>query len=104
MRQPQNVPLKYDHLFAMVDTGQLKIPMFQRDFVWTTAQTASLLDSIVKGYPIGTFILWKTRDAMRHFRNIGNVELPEPPTGDAVQYVLDGQQRITSLYAVPEPS
>jgi hypothetical protein len=99
MRQPQHVPLKYDHLFGMVDTGRLKIPMFQRDFVWTTAQTASLLDSIVKGYPIGTFIFWKTRDAMRHFRNIGNVELPEPPSGDAVHYVLDGQQRITSLYA-----
>ena len=53
MRQPQSVPLKYDHLFGMVDTGRLKVPMFQRDFVWTTAQTASLLDSIVKGYPIG---------------------------------------------------
>ncbi|MBI5488799.1 MAG: DUF262 domain-containing protein [Deltaproteobacteria bacterium] len=100
MRQPQNVPLKYDHLFAAVDTGRLKIPMFQRDFVWTTSQTAALLDSIIKGYPIGTFIFWKTREAMRHFRNIGNVELPRPPDGDSVQYVLDGQQRITSLYAV----
>jgi hypothetical protein len=74
--------------------------MFQRDFVWDKVQTAKLLDSIIKGYPVGTFIFWKTRDRVRHYRDIGNITLPEPPTGDAIQYVLDGQQRITSLYAV----
>ena len=44
--------------------------------------------------------MWKTTDRLRHLRNIGNIELPEPDRGDAVQYILDGQQRITSLYAV----
>jgi hypothetical protein len=97
--QPQNHPLKYEHLFTDIDTGQMKIPAFQRDFVWTTVQTAKLLDSIMKGYPIGTFIFWKTREELRHVRNIGNVALPDIPAGDAALYVLDGQQRITSLYA-----
>jgi len=100
MLQPQNVPKKYGHLFADIDAGRMKIPKFQRDFVWTGVQTAGLLDSIIKGFPIGTFILWKTREEMRHFKNVGNVTLPEVPKGDAVLYVLDGQQRITSLYAV----
>lgn len=100
MLQPQNAPMQYDHLFADIDKGSIKIPMFQRDFVWTTTQTASLIDSIIKGFPIGTFIFWKTQEVMRHYRNIGNAHLPDAPQGDAVHYVLDGQQRITALYAV----
>jgi len=100
MLQPQNVTMKYEPLFVQIDTGKMKIPKFQREFVWTDDQTAKLLDSMIKGFPIGTFIFWKTREQMRHFRNIGNVALPEIPPGDAALYVLDGQQRITSLYAV----
>ncbi len=100
MLQPQNQSKKYEQLFTEIDCGQIKVPRFQRDFVWTPAQTASLIDSIIKGYPIGTFVFWKTREEMRHIKNIGNVDLPDIPKGDAAQYVLDGQQRITSLYAV----
>jgi hypothetical protein len=100
MLQPENQSKKYQHLFTGIDSGQIKIPKFQRDFVWYKEQTAKLIDSIIKGFPIGTFILWKTREELRHIKNIGNAELPEPPSGDAVFYVLDGQQRITSLYAV----
>jgi len=99
-KQPENHSKKYSVLFADIDASRTKLPMFQRDFVWDKVQTAKLLDSIIKGYPVGTFIFWKTRDRVRHYRDIGNISLPEPPTGDAIQYVLDGQQRITSLYAV----
>lgn len=100
MLQPENQPKKYQHLFTGIDTGKIRIPQFQRDFVWSKQQTAKLIDSIIKGFPIGTFILWETTDSMRTYRNIGNADLPEPRPGDRVQYVLDGQQRITSLYAV----
>ena len=44
----------------------------------------------------------KTKEELKHVRNIGNIELPETPEGDYTSYVLDGQQRITSLYAVRE--
>ena len=98
--QPQPQSKKFEALFSGIDSGQIKIPRFQRDFVWGDEQTANLIDSILKGYPIGTFILWKTREELRSVRNIGNIDLPEVPKGDAVQYVLDGQQRITSLYAI----
>jgi len=57
------------------------------------------MDSIVKGYPIGTLILWKTKERLRSIRNIGGCILPDPPEGDFVEYVLDGQQRLTSLFA-----
>jgi hypothetical protein len=100
LRQPENEPKKYAFLFNDIDNGRIKIPMFQRDFVWTNEQTAKLIDSIIKGFPIGSFIFWQTREELRHIRNIGNVTLPEVPKGEPALYVLDGQQRITSLYAV----
>lgn len=100
MLQPENQTKKYQHLFSDIDSGRIKIPKFQRDFVWDKEQTARLIDSIIKGFPIGTFIFWKTREELRHIKNIGNVDLPDIPKGDSVFYVLDGQQRITSLYAV----
>ena len=100
MLQPENQSKKYHHLFTDIDVGRIKIPKFQRDFVWSKGQTAKLIDSIIKGFPIGTFIFWKTFEELRYVKNIGNVSLPDPPKGDAVFYVLDGQQRLTSLYAV----
>ena len=82
-----------------ISTGRLKIPQFQRDFVWNMSKSAKLLDSIVKGYPVGTFITWRTNERLRSVRNIGNMDLPPPNPNDYVDYVLDGQQRITSLFA-----
>lgn len=98
--QPTTSPKQYGHLFAEIDKGELKIPNFQRDFVWTKEQTAKLIDSIIRGYPIGAFIFWKTKERLRHIKNIGNFSLPEPDKNDYIHYILDGQQRITSLYAM----
>ena len=100
MKQPENQSKTYASLFDAIDEGKIKVPQFQRDFVWDKAQTARLIDSILKGFPIGTIILWTTRTRLRHMRDIGNFPLKEPRSGDPIQYVLDGQQRITSLYAV----
>lgn len=98
--QPTTAPKQYSHLFAEIDKGELKIPSFQRNFVWTKEQTAKLIDSIIRGYPIGAFIFWKTKERLRHIKNIGNFSLPELGKNDYIYYILDGQQRITSLYAM----
>jgi hypothetical protein len=98
--QPDNHNKKYEALFVEIDTGQIKLPMFQREFVWDKEQSAKLIDSILKGFPIGTFIFWKTKEELRSYKEVGNHKLPETPKGDYVQYILDGQQRITSLYAI----
>lgn len=98
--QPDNHNKKYEALFVEIDTGQIKLPMFQREFVWEKEQSAKLIDSILKGFPIGTFIFWKTKEELRSYKEVGNHKLPETPKGDYVQYILDGQQRITSLYAI----
>jgi len=97
--QPKPDSKKYADLINEIQKGIIKIPKFQRDFVWTIDKTAKLLDSILKGYPIGTFILWQTDERINDIKNVGNLDIPDTPDGVKVQYVLDGQQRITSLFA-----
>lgn len=99
MYQPETYPKNFSTLFSDIEKGIIKVPQFQRDFVWSKEKSAKLIDSIIKGYPIGTFIIWKTKETLRTVRNIGGIEFPETPKGDFVEYVLDGQQRITSIYA-----
>jgi hypothetical protein len=95
--EPQNVT--YSTLLSDIEIGQIKIPQFQREFVWSLTQACNLMDSVLKGYPIGTFIFWRTNDRLRAIRDIGNLKLPDPKEGEFVNYVLDGQQRMTSLFA-----
>jgi hypothetical protein len=99
MQLPEPQTKTFANLLSAIEQGQIKIPQFQRDFVWTRQRSAGLIDSVIKGYPIGTFIFWRTREQLRSVRNIGNQSLPEPQTGEFVDYVLDGQQRLTSLFA-----
>ena len=100
MLQPDNRTQNYGELFIGIDNGSIKIPKFQREFVWSKDQTAALIDSLIKGFPIGAFTYWETTDELRYVRDVGNHQLPTVPKGHPVSYVLDGQQRITSLYAV----
>lgn len=96
---PNPTHANYTSLLTDIERGLVKIPQFQRDFVWTTKKSAALLDSVIKGYPVGTFIFWSTQDRLRSVRDLGNTKLPEPKKGETVSFVLDGQQRLTSLYA-----
>jgi hypothetical protein len=96
---PEHHSMPLSALTVDVENGSVKIPQFQRDFVWSKQKSADLLDSILKGYPIGTFILWKTKEELRTIRNIGGLDIPKTRKGDYILYVLDGQQRLTSLFA-----
>ena len=96
---PESQSFLITDLINDVRRGYIKIPQFQRDFIWSKEKAASLMDSILKNYPIGTIILWKTKETLRSVRNLGGVNLPETPSGDFIQYVLDGQQRLTSIFA-----
>ena len=99
IKQPEVLPRSCKDFIDDIQRGHIKIPKFQRDFVWSIDKTAQLLDSILKGYPIGTFILWKTSAEMIRIEKIGNQVFDNPLQGMEIEYVLDGQQRITSLYA-----
>jgi hypothetical protein len=87
-------------LLSDVSKGNIKIPVFQREYVWEDEQIMSLLDSIYRGYPVGSLLLWSTKERLVHERNVGGFKLPETPEDYPVNYVLDGQQRLTTLYGV----
>ncbi len=87
-------------LLSDVERGNIKIPVFQRQYIWTDEQIISLLDSIYRGYPVGSLLLWSTREELKHERNVGGFILPETPEDYPVNYILDGQQRLTTLYGV----
>lgn len=99
MPLPTTLPQSYPNLLTDIERGEIKIPQFQRKFVWSVPQTARLMDSLIKGYPIGAFIFWQTKERLRVVRSLGGIEFPTPPAGEFVSYVLDGQQRLTSIYA-----
>jgi len=99
MANLENQQTKYSALISSIETGEIKIPQFQRKFVWSVKDSAELIDSIIKGYPIGILIYWRTNERLRAIRNLGNIKLPEPTEGEYVNYILDGQQRLTSLFA-----
>ncbi len=91
--------MSFQVLMDNIKEGNIKIPDFQRDFVWERTQIIDLLDSVYNHYPIGSFLFWESNEDICSYRNIGNIELKEAPKGKLINYVLDGQQRITSLFA-----
>lgn len=87
-------------LIDRIVSGDIRIPAFQRNFVWEPDQIAFLLDSIHKKFPIGILIFWRTDKRLNCEKDLGRFSLPEPRKDYPVNYVLDGQQRITSLFSV----
>ena len=86
-------------LITEIQRGNIKIPQFQRKFVWKEEQAFRLLDSIKNNYPIGSLLIWRTNEKLSVERNIGNFKLPATDDMTPTDYVLDGQQRITVIYS-----
>ena len=83
-----------------VARGQIRIPAFQRGFVWDPERVAYLMDSIYKAYPFGSLMFWRTKEQLKFDRDLGPFKLPVPKEDYPVDYVLDGQQRVTSIFGV----
>jgi len=97
---PEAKPERISRLVTRIEAGDIKIPKFQRRFVWSRDQILALLDSIYRGYPIGSLLLWRTNEKLARERNIGGFHLPDTPEQYPTNYILDGQQRITTIYGV----
>lgn len=87
-------------ILAEVKSGDLVVPAFQRPFVWDDPRRLNLLDSISQGMPIGSLLVWRTsqRDlAMQEV--VGGIRLaPAKPSGEKINYLIDGHQRISTLF------
>lgn len=95
-----NIKTEKEYLREIVDKvndGTYAIPVFQRNFVWKEEQVLALFDSIYRGYPIGTIILWKPDgEFVGKSKDILTDEKKNSPKPE--YYVLDGRQRLTSFY------
>lgn len=94
-RRPRAVTYSIEDLMELVQDGKVRIPRFQRALRWEGDDARSLLDSIARGYPIGTLLFWK-RPGEAGAVTIGALRFQSRSAPDAL-WVVDGQQRITSL-------
>lgn len=88
-------PWTVQDLVGGVSSGRIRLPDIQRPFVWSNTKVRDLIDSMYQGYPVGELMFWQNADEV-HSRTIGS----DLKTQDASMQVIDGQQRLTSLYAV----
>jgi hypothetical protein len=93
--------LLLEDIFSMVEAGILRIPNFQRPFVWNDSMMLTLIDSILEGYPIGSLLFWRPvyREPFRSTDFIGPFEISIAKDRD-ISYVIDGYQRLTTLFVV----
>lgn len=97
---PQPTVLHLLTIFRQISAGEIRIPAFQRDFVWKQKQILDLLDSVRSGFPIGSILLWRVERAILKIAASAQTSFPEVTEKYPTSYVLDGMQRLSSLYGV----
>ncbi len=93
--RPGATTLDLDDVVELAWSGQIRVPHFQRDFRWTRQDVIRFFDSIVKRYPVGSLLLWR-RPAPAQRLILGALRIDAPKIDQAL-WVVDGQQRVTSL-------
>lgn len=84
--------MKINQILDKIDEKQIFVPAFQREYVWNREDAKRLINSLLKGYPTGSMLTWETHDPPELK---GHIYRSEQGT---VKIILDGQQRITTLY------
>jgi hypothetical protein len=91
----REVSYRLSKLLAEVEDGEIGLPEIQRPFVWSRAKVRDLFDSMYRGFPVGYLLFWEN-PSIRSTRQIGIDEKQHVPR----RLIVDGQQRLTSLYSV----
>ncbi len=93
----RKMDISVKELVDMIARGELRLPEMQRQYVWTATRVRDLLDSLYRGYPSGSLLVWET-DQEQPTRDLAVSQGVSPFQGHKL--LLDGQQRLTSLSAV----
>ena len=86
--------MKISTILDQIDVGAMALPQFQRGYVWTRDQVRALMASLYRRYPVGGLLVWVTKTENAKVRGEG---LLQP---GSIELLLDGQQRVTSLYGI----
>jgi uncharacterized protein with ParB-like and HNH nuclease domain len=86
--------VKISTILDHIDSGHMALPEFQRGYVWSRDQVRGLFASLYRRHPVGGLLVWATESNTAAHRGNGNL------AAGIVKLLLDGQQRITSLYGV----
>jgi hypothetical protein len=97
---PQPSVLHLLTIFRQISAGEIRIPAFQREFVWKEKQIIELLESVRAGYPVGSILLWYVEKPILKVALTSNTAFPTVSDKYPTSYILDGMQRLSSLYGV----
>lgn len=86
--------MKISTILDHIDSGHMALPEFQRGYVWNREQVRGLFDSLYRRHPVGGLLVWATESATADHRGDGQL------ASGVVKLLLDGQQRMTSIYGV----
>ena len=86
--------MKISTILDQIDSGFIALPEFQRGYVWNREQVRGLFDSMYRRHPVGGLLVWATAARTAAHRGDGSISI------GIVKLLLDGQQRMTSLYGV----
>lgn len=104
-RQPYIQPLYL--IVSEVMRGEIRIPRFQRpgtEDTWSPEQRGDLLDSLYRGFPIGTILLWATKgDQINTLDKVGGFKIPGSPNNTHSRLLIDGHQRLSTLVKLLGP-
>ncbi|GAA3989169.1 DUF262 domain-containing protein [Thermobifida alba] len=100
--RPEATTYEVERLVQLAWRGQIRVPHFQRGFRWGRDDVIRLFDSIIKGYPVGSLLLW-LRPAQKQRLTLGALSIDAPSMEEAL-WVVDGQQRVTSLASALHPA
>ncbi len=96
-KDPKPTAERILQLAGRVRSGDILLPRFQRNFVWSRKQILDLLDSVGRNYPIGSMLLWQTKQELANERTIAGLSIAESKPDYPVNYLLDGQQRLSTI-------
>ena len=91
----EHQPIKVRNLIDDYRAGHVVIPEFQREYVWQPAKAAKLIDSLYKGFPVSSLLLWESTEEIR-----ARQRDPRPKRSAPINWLIDGQQRVITLSRV----
>jgi hypothetical protein len=104
MTEPKTCFKRIDYdlssLLNYIDIGDIGLPDIQRPFVWKNSKVRDLLDSMYRGFPVGYLLFWENMSVTEDMLSLKHIGVGCKQRNIASRLIIDGQQRLTSLYAV----